>query len=194
MLISGSDVEKITKSLPELPAKKQERFVEKYKLDPATARNIASEMDFANMFEEVAKKCDASLVAAWFVGPLRKTLNYNSIRLRDSKITSKNLAELFRLIENNRITDRVGEYVLREMVDNPDSPAEIAKKLGLADIPKVDVEKIVNDVIIANRAAVTDYFAGRKEAFEFLVGCAMKVTKGGVEPDVIRETLKKKLE
>lgn len=194
VIISGSDVEKITKSLPELPAKKQERFVEKYKLDPAAAKNIASEMDFANMFEEVAKKCDASLAADWFVGPLRKTLNYNGIRLKDSKITPKNLAELLRLVENGKITGRVGEYILREMVNNPDGPAEIAKNLGLADIPKVDIEKIVNDVILANRAAVTDYFAGRKEAFEFLVGCVMKVTKGGVEPDAIRETLKKKLE
>lgn len=193
VLISGSDVEKITKSLPELPAKKQERFVEKYKIDPVTAKNIASEMDFANMFEEVAKKCSPEVVSAWFVGPLRKTLNYNGIRLRDSKITAKNLAELFRFVEDNKITDRVGEYVLREMVSNPENPAEIAKKLGLAEIPKHDIEKIVNDVILANRVAVTDYFAGKKEAFEFLVGCVMKVTKGGVEPDVIREVLKEKL-
>ncbi len=193
VLVSNNDVEKITKSLPELPAKKQERFVEKYNLDPAAAKNIASEMDFANMFEEVAAKCSPEVSSAWFVGPLRKTLNYNGIRLKDSKITPKALIELFRFIENGKITDRVGEYVLREMVNNPDSPAEIAKKLGLADIPKVDIEKIVNDVILANRAAVTDYFAGRKEAFEFLVGCVMKVTKGGVEPDAIRETLKEKL-
>ena len=49
-------------------------------------------------------------------------------------------------------------------------------------------------VIEANPKPVEDYRAGKQEAIKFLVGQAMRETRGRADPAVLTETLKSRLE
>ncbi len=191
LLITKETTAKAVKSLPELPKAKSERFVKQYKISKQNAENIVSDPYTANVFERIAKDADPALVSNWFVGQLKKTLNYNNIALSDSKMTEKQLASLIKMVEKNKITERAAELVLRELVVKPDNPEKIAKRLGVEGVD--DIGKMIDDILDKNKKAVEDYSSGKKEAFEFLIGQIMKATKGSTDPSEIRKTLKKRL-
>lgn len=191
MVINKELVEKTKKTLPELPQSKAARFVKQYKLSGQNAENVVSDPYAADMFENVAKSVDPVLASNWFVGQLKKTLNYNSMTLRDSKITEKQLTALLKMLEKGKITERAAELVLREMVSRGGEPEKIVENLGLLEFG--DLNTIVKEILDKNERAVTDYTIGKKEAFEYLVGQVMKITKGSADPEEIRRLLKKRL-
>ncbi|MFH0889987.1 MAG: Asp-tRNA(Asn)/Glu-tRNA(Gln) amidotransferase subunit GatB [Candidatus Aenigmatarchaeota archaeon] len=191
MTITEKAVNELRKTLPELPQEKAKRFVKNYKISQQNAENIVSDPYSADMFENVVKNADAALTSKWFVGQLKKTLNYNNMALADSKITEKQLSSLFGMIKAEKITERVAETTLREMVVKPEDPEKIIKHLGLTN--EKNIAKIVETIIKTNAKAVAEYKTGRKEAFEFLVGQVMKATKGSSDPSEIRKVLKERL-
>ncbi|MBI3413218.1 MAG: Asp-tRNA(Asn)/Glu-tRNA(Gln) amidotransferase subunit GatB [Candidatus Aenigmarchaeota archaeon] len=184
-------VDKIRKTLPELPQAKTKRFVKQYKLSGQNAENIVSDPYAADVFEAVVKTIDPVLASNWFVGQLKKTLNYNNMKLRDSKMTEKQLSSLLKLTEKGKITERAAELVLREMVLRPAEPEKVIENLGISDFG--DLNTIIKSVVDKNEKAAADYKTGKKEAFEFLVGQVMKITKGSADPEKIRKLLKKRL-
>ena len=56
-----------------------------------------------------------------------------------------------------------------------------------------EIEKLVDDVLAANRKQVDDYRAGKEKAFNSLVGQVMKATKGKANPAQVNEILRRKL-
>ncbi|MBI4168247.1 MAG: Asp-tRNA(Asn)/Glu-tRNA(Gln) amidotransferase subunit GatB [Candidatus Aenigmarchaeota archaeon] len=191
LLIKKELVEKIKKTLPELPQSKAARFVKLYKLSGQNAENIVSDPYAADMFENVSKFVNPILASNWFVGQLKKTLNYNNMTLRGSKITEKQLAALLKMLEKGKITERAAELALREMVLRPADPKKIIENLGLLEFG--DLNTIIKEILDKNEKAVNDYKTGRKEAFEYLVGQVMKITKGSADPEEIRRLLKRRL-
>ncbi|MBI4177740.1 MAG: Asp-tRNA(Asn)/Glu-tRNA(Gln) amidotransferase subunit GatB [Candidatus Aenigmarchaeota archaeon] len=189
LLIKKELAEKTKETLPELPQSKAKRFVKQYQLSGQNAENMVSDPYTADVFENVAKTVDPVIASNWFVGQLKKTLNYNSMTLRDSKITEKQLASLLKLVERQKITERAAELTLREMVLRPEEPAKIIENLGLLEFG--DLNTIVKEILDKNEKAVNDYKTGRKEAFEYLVGQVMKITKGSADPETIRKALKR---
>ncbi len=184
-------ITEIKKTLPELPQVKAVRFVKQYKLSEQNAENVVSDPYDADVFEIVAKNIDPAIASNWFVGQLKKTLNYNNMKLRDSKMTDKQLTALLKMITTNKITERAAELVLREMILRPNEPDKIAENLGLTDFG--DLNTIVTEILSKNQKAIDDYKSGKKEAFEFLVGQVMKITKGSADPEEIRKLLKKRV-
>ena len=87
--VKRESVEKCRKGLPELPAEKLNRFTKKMGIQEPLAESIVSVPDIADFFEKVAKKTDPRLAASWIAGPLKKTLNWNSIRLKESGVQEK---------------------------------------------------------------------------------------------------------
>ncbi len=191
LVISRGDVGEIKKSLPELPKAKSERFVKQYRISKQNAENIVSDPYAASVFERVAKDADPAVASNWFVGQLKKTLNYNNMTLADSKMTEKQLASLIKMAEKHKITERAAELVLRELVVKPNDPEKIAKRLGVKDTN--GISGIIDGVLGKNAKAKEDYKAGRIEAFEYLVGQVMKATRGSADPEEIRKVLKRRL-
>jgi len=74
------------------------------------------------------------------------------------------------------------------------SPKNLAEKHGL--IQKSDssallpaIEKIITD----NVAVVAEYKAGKTASLQFLIGQAMKATKGSANPEMVKKLLVDKL-
>ena len=80
------------------------------------------------------------------------------------------------------------------MFNSGRSAGQIVKEKGLSQISdSSQLESVVEQVMAANPQAVADYQAGKGNAFSFLVGQVMKLTRGQANPSVVNQLLKSKL-
>lgn len=191
ILISKEEIERIKQELPETPQAKEKRLVEQYKISEEEARVIAGEIELADAFEKIAKHVNAKLAANWIKRELIRVLEYNNISFAQSNIKPEHLIELLKMIESREITVKAGQKVMECLAQNPESPIEICKKLGLYGIEDESiVEKAVKEVIEENKKAVDDYLSGKKEALHYLVGQVMRKTRGKADPDTVLNKIK----
>jgi len=186
--IKKDKLKEMKKSLPELPDQKLERYKKIIKQE--LAESIVTHPDLADTFEQVIKLVKPELASVWFAGPLKKILNYSNLRLKDTGIKSEHMVKLLTMIENKKITPRMAELILREMVKKPDHIDKLKE-----EVTRIEDENIIKDFVLKvladNSKTVLDYKSGKKEAFEFLMGQIMKQSKGRAEPRIVREILKK---
>jgi len=190
--IRGEKISEIKKSLPEFAFQKILRYEREFSIPRNLSSPITSDPDLAKYFEGVVKKVNPILAARFFAKELLKTLNYNKLRIRDTNIKPKHLTDLLSLINENIITDRTGEMMLREMITK--EPDEVLKSKGVSRIfDEKALKPIVKVVLDENPNAIMDYKSGREEAFHFLVGQVMRKTKGRGDPEKIRKLLRARL-
>lgn len=191
MRITKEMVERIRESLPEPPHIKEKRFVEEYGIKPDDAQVIASELELAEAFEEVARVIPAQQAASWIRDEVKRVLEYNSLSFKQSGITAQHLIELLSMINSGEITVKTAKKVMELLPEKRLSPRKIVDELGLRRIEDESiVEKACREAIAENPKAVQDYKAGKKEALHFVVGKVMAKTRGRADPEKVLEMLK----
>ncbi len=198
--IQQFSLESIRKSLPELPDQKYQRFIHSYFISDKLSESLTSELDIANLFESVAKKVPAKLAASWIAGYLKKTLNYNGIRYKDSKLREEWIVSLLQMFEKGFLTDRNAELVIRYMVSDKLPPEQVMEKHKIGRLLKLTLtehiqiaEKAVAEVLEKNQNAVKDYKSGEEKALNYLIGLCIKATKGQIGANEIRKLVLKKI-
>ena len=74
------------------------------------------------------------------------------------------------------------------------NPEAVVKEKGLIQITdNSEIEKIVKQVLEENMQSVEDYRSGKSNALKYLVGQAMKLSKGKANPQMINEMILEKL-
>ena len=192
-------------NLPELPDARRERFMAQYGCSLNHARTLTGELRLANFYEKVVAADPrglATLAATWIADTLIGELNYRDMSL--DLVDTKSFTGLIRLIKEGTITDKNGVEVLRVMLDQLhnkaacETPEDIVERLNLAKTSGDDgaLKGIVSEVIAQNPKAVEDYRNGKNGALNFLVGQAMKKTRGRSDPGelnlIMVESLKNK--
>lgn len=196
IVISDEEIEKIRKSIPELPQARAARFQQQLGLPKADALVLTDEIQVADYFEAVAKVSqNAKSSANWVMVELLRELNANKIGISASPISAHHLAELIKLIDQAIISGKMAKVVFLEMWKSGNEPQKIIKEKGLSQVSDTTaIEKMIDDVLAASALQVTEYRAGRIKVFGFLVGAVLKASKGQANPDIVNELLKKKLE
>jgi len=98
------------------------------------------------------------------------------------------LAELIGLIEKDTISSKIAKDVLDKMFENPEKPSKIIEKNGWVQISdEKAIKEIVEKILEANPQSVTDFKNGKEKALGFLVGQAMKETKGKANPQMLNK-------
>ncbi len=185
-------IEEIEASIPELAEEKLERYVKELGVGLDLAISITSEPDLAAMFETVIKKADPLLAAKWFAGEVKKTLNYNSLRIKDTKVKAEHIINLLDLVKRKVITEASAELILREMIVRPEDPQVLLERENVSRIyDEVALTPVVEQVLGENANAILDYKSGKKEAINFLVGQIMRKTHGRGDSETIRRILQR---
>ena len=193
MKISDEYVEKIRKTLPELPESRKERYMEEYKLSEKDARLLTASKYLSNLFEDAEKICkNAKSVANWILSDISRILNEEDMEPENIPFTGKELAEMVELIDKGTISTKIGKDVLEELFklerDNMKSPNEIIKEKGWIQISdEGSIKEVVLQILEANPQSIIDYKAGKDRALGFLVGQAMKATKGKANPQLLNK-------
>ncbi len=192
--IENKWIEEIKSTIPELPDQKKNRFIKDYNLNEYDAGVIVSDKATSDYYEKVVKNRSPKLVTTWVTSELFSVLNKKNLSIDESPVAYDKLGELIDNIESGKVSNRLAKDIFEEMCEMGKSPGEIIAEKGLSQISdEGELEKLVNDVLIANPKNVEKYKNGKDKLFGFFVGEAMKLSKGKANPKLLNELLKSKL-
>ena len=167
--LSDEYIENIQKSLPELPESRKQRYLDEYNLSQKDANLITSSKYLSDLFEGAIKVC-------------------NNPKAVEIPFDSNQLGKLVILIDKGTISSSIGKKVLVELFENPRDPEEIIKEKGWIQISDEGaIKEVVLKILEANPQSVADYKGGKDKALGFLVGQAMKETKGKANPQMLNK-------
>ena len=187
--LSEEYIENIKKSLPELPESRKERYLKEYELSEKDANIITSSKYLSDLFEGAIKVCNnPKAVNNWIISDISRILNETEMEPIEIPFDSNQLGKLVMLIDKGTISSSIGKKVLEELFENPRDPEEIIKEKGWIQISDEGaIKEVVLKVLEANPQSVADYKAGKDRALGFLVGQAMKETRGKANPKMLNQ-------
>ncbi len=192
--LSDEQIERIRKTLPELPDEKKHRFMDEFGLSAYDASVLIAERPRADYYETVAKDRDAKLAANWVINELLGILNKNDQDIADSPISAENLGGMIGLISDNTISGKIAKDVFAEMYKSGKDAGSIVEEKGLKQVTDTGaIEAIVDEVLAENPDNVAAYKGGKDKLFGFFVGQVMKKSQGKANPAAVNELLKQKL-
>ena len=187
--LSDEYIENIRKNLPELPEVKKERYINDFELSEKAANFVTSSKYYSDIFDEATEKSkNPKAVSNWLMSDIARILNEKEEEADKIPFTGKELGELVELIDKGTISNNIGKKVLDELFENPKAPSEIIKEKGWIQISDEGaIKEVVLKVLENNPQSVADYKAGKDRALGFLVGQAMKETKGKANPQMLNK-------
>ncbi|MCW6677889.1 Asp-tRNA(Asn)/Glu-tRNA(Gln) amidotransferase subunit GatB [Anaerococcus sp. NML200574] len=193
--LSDEYINDVAKNLPELPKDKEKRYIAEYGLSAYDANLLSHDRNLARLFEEtnILVK-DANTSANWILTELSRRLNEAEETADQMKLSVENFAKLINLAKDNKINNNVAKKLLREIYLSNEDPEVLAQERNLLQISDSSyLEEIVDEVLSENPESIEDIKNGKDRAFGFLVGQAMKKTKGKGNPQEINKLLKEKI-
>jgi len=206
LVISDDEIERIRKTMPELPATTRARYINEYGLSEYDANRLTETTDISKWYDTAVagKKERAKSIANWMISELfahpenfdiENKIKENTDPDAPRIITPENLAELVDMIAGNEINGKQAKDIFIKMLDGERGTIhEIADKYGMKQITDTGaIESAVDEVIKNNPAQVEQYKSGKVGLLGFFVGNVMKATKGQANPAMVSDLLKKKL-
>ena len=187
--LSDEYIKRIKESLPELPESRRARYLDEYKLSEKDANIITSSKYLSDLFEQASKiSGNSKAVNNWIISDISRILNEQEKEPSEIPFNSDQLAKMVMLIDKGIISSSIGKKVLEELFVNPKDPEEIIKEKGWIQISDEGaIKEVVLKVLEANPQSIADYKGGKDKALGFLVGQAMKETKGKANPQMLNK-------
>ena len=185
--ISDEWKEEIRKSLPEMPEERKVRYMDEFKLPEYDSNIIVSSKYLSDFFEAATKVCkNPKSVSNWIMTDIIRVQNEEG--LEQMPFTAEQLGKLIILIDKGTISSSIAKKVFEELLENPRDPEEIIKEKGWIQISDEGaIKEVVQKILEANPGSIADYKAGKDRALGFLVGQAMKETKGKANPQLLNK-------
>jgi aspartyl-tRNA(Asn)/glutamyl-tRNA(Gln) amidotransferase subunit B len=195
LVVDAARVDAVRGTMPELPEARRRRFVAVYAIPDYDAGVLTQSAALADYFEAVATASGNPKAASnWVMGELLRTLKDRDLDVSQVPLTPHALAGLVRLVDQATISSSVAKEVFAKMFESGRSAEEIVQGEGLAQTSDESaLLAIVRDVLTRNADAIAQVRAGRNNAFGFLVGQAMKASRGKGNPKIINELLRREL-
>jgi len=220
LIIDKKLIEKIKKSLPELPANKKERFMKEYGLKSGDAETIIDNKKVSEYFENVVsefkewliselestsetedelwennKKKALKLIKGWITSELFKLMNEASLSIEEIKISPENMAEFIKTIYLSKVNSSNAQKILKIMFESGGDPSQIIEENDLGQISnESEIEELVKNIIKNNPEQVKQYKEGKINLLKYFVGMLMKESHGKSNPkvgeDLFRDNLK----
>ncbi len=183
----------------ELPLEKQMRFVSEYGLSDYDAGVLTQDRATAEYFDNAVKhhRGDAKRICNLLSQTGLKIANEKGCKVSELGVSPFQIAVLSQMVNKGLISATASATVLEQMVQTHEEPQAIAEKLNLIQkSDEAELEKIVEQVLAENSAAVEDVKDGGKKSGKakgFLLGQVMQKTRGQANPKVVSKILSRKL-
>ncbi|MGL4392056.1 MAG: Asp-tRNA(Asn)/Glu-tRNA(Gln) amidotransferase subunit GatB [Fusobacteriaceae bacterium] len=201
LIITNERIEKVKATMPEMKDEKSKRFASEYELSESYINILCDNMELAEYFEKVAKISNNSKLSAnWIMSEVLRTLKDKNISIEELKISEEYLAEIIKLIDAGKISNKIAKEVFEIILDDKEnlSPNQIVESHGMLQVAdNSEIEKLVDEVIKSNPKMVEDYKIadeGKKpRVIKGLIGQVMKLSAGKANPESVDKLMKEKL-
>ena len=198
-----SEFKNIKETLPELPWNKRKRLLGDYKLRNEAIELFVIDLKLSSFFEAVVKnnlndKEFVSLAANYITSDLMSLLKAKSgeLELGHEKIDiiPEDFSTLIAMAKKGDISSRGAKDILALMFKEGGGPQEIAKEKGWLQKSNVaELERMAVSIIEENQKVATEFKTGKEASLQFLVGQAMKKSKGSANPKIVADIFKELL-
>jgi glutamyl-tRNA(Gln) amidotransferase subunit E len=191
IVITKERLERLVRSLPEMPEEKLKRFVEEYGLSKDLALLMINSYRL-DLFERIVLEVPgvSPVIVATTLEYTWKSLKREGVPLE--QVDEAKLLEMFKALSKGLMAKEAIPDVLRAMAEKPDaSLSEILEKLGLRALSLDEVRALVDRIIEEN----ADILKEKEErAFKVVMGKAMSFLRGKVDGKLVSEVVKEKVE
>ena len=184
----------LEKELPELPWAKRERYMKNYEMNAKDAEVLVTSEYLGGFFESVIAnfpedkkliKLSANYILSDYIGLMKKAGTERD--LPSGKIETKAFAALMRMASEAKVSSRGAKDILAVMYAEGGNPEAIAEEKGLIQKSDPDaLKKMVDKIVGEQPKAVAEYKAGKLNNLQFLIGQAMKESKGSANPEMLK--------
>jgi glutamyl-tRNA(Gln) amidotransferase subunit E len=191
IVITKERLERLARSLPEMPEEKLKRFVEEYGLSKDLALLMINSYRL-DLFERIVSEVPevSPMIVATTLEYTWKSLKREGVPLE--QVDETRLLEMFKALGKGLMAKEAIPDVLKAMAENPNaSLQEILEKLGLRALSLDEVRALV-DRIIEENADVLKERGDR--AFKVVMGRAMSVLRGKVDGKLVSEVVRERVE
>lgn len=193
-------LEAIRASMPESAASRRERYVSDLGLPPYDADLLTEERETAEYFERALSFFEPPLAApakalsnVVMTQGLRRVGEFGG-SFAAFPVDPERLAGLVRLRLDDAVSSTAAVALFDAMLDVGDAPADIAARLGLLQVSDASaLEPVVDAVLEAHPAQVSQYRSGKTGVAGFLVGQVMKAFPGSADPRLVRRLVEDRL-
>ncbi|MFM2193545.1 MAG: Asp-tRNA(Asn)/Glu-tRNA(Gln) amidotransferase subunit GatB [Candidatus Limnocylindrus sp.] len=167
----------IVSNAPEIPSARRARYVEQLALSDYDAAVLVGEPRAAALFEAARAadpSIDAKSLANWVTGEYLRAANEGAAEPDPAQF-----AALIGAVSRKEINGTTGKELFAELLGGSFDVRAAISERGLGQISDdAALKKLAIEVLAANPQALADWKAGKQQAIGFLVGQAMKASKG----------------
>jgi len=179
-----TEIDHLRSKLPKLPVERRQEYRKKLGLTDNIFWNIMKNVEKVEYFDRAVKaKADPLEAANWLIN--------EDVPLN---IKPKYFAEFTLLRKRDRLPNTLAKQILELVSKKNESPRTIIKSEKLEIKSGSQLEETIKKVVQKNGPAVKEYQNGKENALQYLVGQAMKETRGRADPQSIQRLLKKEIE
>jgi aspartyl-tRNA(Asn)/glutamyl-tRNA(Gln) amidotransferase subunit B len=177
--IEKSEVEKIEKSMPELPNQKLKRYTKDFGISKLVSEILVKYSNPSKFLDKSSENADqAVIIANWIIGPVFSFLKTESAKENFKiGISCSEINKLASLVIGKKISSSNAKKIIIKSLENNLSLSELIKDYISSSI-SFDIEKICEEAILNNKKAARDYINGKEKALQPILGTVMAKTKG----------------
>lgn len=194
--ISEEWIKEVQSSLPEPAHDKLIRMTQNLGLSEYDSRIITGSKALSDIFDTtMAYFSKPKEVVNWIIVELLGIAKGNNKGEDDISIDCKKFAQIMELVDKKTINRAVAKKLLLLVWQDNIDPIKYVEENQLGMISDTGVvDKTIQDVLSEQSASISEYQAGNKKAFNFLVGQVMKRLAGKADPGMVNSMLLKHLE
>ncbi len=205
--------DKLVRDTPEMPSGRRLRYIS-LGIKDEDAELFVRDRKLGDFFDEVTSLLGKAnlqaikLASNYIINDLIKIISSSAKAMKDRRdmeqrdtdyqaeipISAHNFRKIIEMISSNRISSRGAKDLIGLTASSGIDPENTAteKKLFI-DTVSPDLGPTIDDVLLKNGSVVGDLKTGKTVALEYLVGQAMKATRGGADPNAIRSLILNKV-
>jgi len=187
--VSEEEIDKYKDSLPQLPDKKMDVFINEYGLPKDDAELLIKYKKIAEYFEDASKNIkNKKMVSNYMLSQIFRRLPTDAEKEECSiSIPPQYLNELISLTESKKITSSMASNALEKMLDSGKSAREFISEKDMEGIDESQLREICIKAVNENSEAVKSYSEGKEKALKSIIGYIMKETKGKADAQLATE-------
>ena len=183
-------VERIRRSLPELPSVRRERLQAEWHLSDADMAALRNADAFGLVAGTVAAGASPADARKWWLGELSRRANETGSELASLAITPDQVARVADLVSSGALNDRLARQVIDGVLVGEGTPDEVVSARGLAVVSDDSaLTAAVDEAIAAHPDVAERVRSGKVPAAGVLVGAVMKATRGQADAAKVRQLI-----